>query len=385
MSPDLEACTFETCSVSDSPYGYRPSLIANACFLAAISLCLIACLGITTIRRRCLGISFLLATCCSLELVAYSQRVMGWRDPWDVTYYDIGLIFSTVSPVFLTSAIHLSAAKLTTALGAEHALLPSFLHARLLIPLDVVAFAAQALGLAITLADSTPHAGLGPLAASGRWSAAAGLALQAAGVAVCLAHLAVLLARAASAARRHGYTTFHRGRGYVPLGRGVRLAAVGVPTAAALALARCAYGAVVFVGGLRGGLARDQELFIGLEGVAVTAALGLAVASHPGLWPRSAGNDGDGDAAEKGRGKRLRDGPENRLSREVEETLDEVSSLILRHSRLLEASSSDGSSEASDRTSLMSGRGFRGVPSEVSDRTSLVSDTRSEVDIGIAR
>ncbi len=98
------ACTLSNCDVATSLYGYRPSLIANILFLGVLSICLIGCIATAAVTRRYLGFSLLLAIAYIFEIVAYSERIIAWNDPWLVPGFIRQVLFLTVGPIFATMA-----------------------------------------------------------------------------------------------------------------------------------------------------------------------------------------------------------------------------------------------------------------------------------------
>jgi hypothetical protein len=102
-SPSPSPCTASTCSLASSPYGYQPSLAANAIFLSVFGAGLIACLVITYITRRWLAFSTPVAAASLLEVVGYAARLWSSRDPWDPRPYAVSTAFLTVAPAFVAA------------------------------------------------------------------------------------------------------------------------------------------------------------------------------------------------------------------------------------------------------------------------------------------
>lgn len=96
-------CTSETCSLASSPYGYRPSLPANAFFLALTAVILLGSSVVVATTRRHLVFGTLFSVTATLEMISYAVRIAGWRNPWDGMLYLIGQLFSTVAPTFLST------------------------------------------------------------------------------------------------------------------------------------------------------------------------------------------------------------------------------------------------------------------------------------------
>jgi hypothetical protein len=77
-----DSCTLETCPLSLSYWGYRPSLPANALFLALFALSTILFIGQGVLSRRFLGFTIAMVSGCALEVIGYVGRVMSHRNPF---------------------------------------------------------------------------------------------------------------------------------------------------------------------------------------------------------------------------------------------------------------------------------------------------------------
>lgn len=236
--------------------------------------------------------------------------------------------------------IQICATNIIRVLGAEHSFLKPGYYVRLYIALTIISGTLQILGLAISFADATLYS-LGTLAGVGRWIVLGGVALQALTLVACLAFLGVVFVRAARAHRQYGYTTFHKDQGYVPLGSRFKMFLAVLPLAAASVLARCLYRVVFFYGGLKGSVAQNQALYIGCEGILLAEAIIVLTVFHPALWlddGRRTGEEADGRPQ----------------SRDVEQSLGEVSRLILKTNAMVAPSETSSEENASEAASLNS-------------------------------
>ena len=79
---DNSDCTFESCSIEDSVFQYRPSLAGNATVIAlfGVSLFVHAFQGY---KYRQWTFSALMVLGCISEMVGYGARVMMYQNPWD--------------------------------------------------------------------------------------------------------------------------------------------------------------------------------------------------------------------------------------------------------------------------------------------------------------
>lgn len=77
-----EHCTLSTCPLSQSYWGYRPSLPANSLFLAIFSLSLTLFIAQGILSRRFLGFSIAMTAGCLLEVLGYIGRIMSYYNPF---------------------------------------------------------------------------------------------------------------------------------------------------------------------------------------------------------------------------------------------------------------------------------------------------------------
>ena len=78
--PD-ENCTLTTCDVSSSVYQYRPSIAANAIFIALFGISLIVHIY-QGIRWRSWFFTFVMFWGCVAEMIGYGGRVILWKNPF---------------------------------------------------------------------------------------------------------------------------------------------------------------------------------------------------------------------------------------------------------------------------------------------------------------
>ena len=81
------SCTLQTCPLSSSYYAYRPSLPANAVFLALFSLSLTCFVLQAALSRRFVGFSLAMISGCILEVLGYVGRIMSWWNPFNQVLY----------------------------------------------------------------------------------------------------------------------------------------------------------------------------------------------------------------------------------------------------------------------------------------------------------
>ncbi|GJC92064.1 sphingoid long-chain base transporter RSB1 [Colletotrichum higginsianum] len=289
-------CTPETCDVSESPYGFRPTLVASAVFATVSAACLVVngAVAARSAHRHTATAPFcVVATlACVLELLGWVGRMAGWSDPWAVYPLMQSRALLTIAPVFITSrcvpnaqtghlceklnplrSIYVCLAPMVRILGTEHSLVRPELYTAILLPLDALALLLQVAGLAVGFRNIV----------------LAGLAVQLATLVAAGLLLASVLLRAARSHRRYGYTTFHRDVGYVPLTRRFRIFAAAVPSAMVVLFGRMCFRVAEHAEGFQGPLATGgggEGLFVGLEGFLVAYALAVVVGCHPALFLR---------------------------------------------------------------------------------------------------
>ena len=76
-------CTLDKCPLTDSYYYYRPSIAANALYLALFALALFLFILQVGLSRRFIGFTIAMVSGCILEVIGYVGRVQGWKNPFD--------------------------------------------------------------------------------------------------------------------------------------------------------------------------------------------------------------------------------------------------------------------------------------------------------------
>ncbi|TEA16587.1 Uncharacterized protein C8034_v012383 [Colletotrichum sidae] len=290
-----QPCTLKTCDLSASPYGYVPSQTAPAIFVTIATGCLVANIALAAFAKpqqqhsgSVVPFTLLITIACVLELVGWTDRFAGARDPWAVYPYLQSRSLLTIAPVFITSSIYSTLSSIIHTLGPEHSVLAPHLYAAILIPLDALSLLLQIAGLAVGFRP-TPQV-LSPTSTlttspAGAKIVTAGLVLHLATLTFAGLLLASVLLRAARSFRRYGYTTFHRTVGYVALPPRFRILLVAVSSALVVLFGRLAFRVAEYAEGFAGALARDGEgMFVGLDGFLVAYALVAVVGCHPAVF-----------------------------------------------------------------------------------------------------
>ena len=76
-------CDLDTCPLSSSYYAYRPSLGANATFLALFAFSLLCFTIQGLLSRRFIGFTIAMVCGCALEVIGYVGRVLSYENPFD--------------------------------------------------------------------------------------------------------------------------------------------------------------------------------------------------------------------------------------------------------------------------------------------------------------
>ncbi|KAG5982303.1 hypothetical protein E4U55_002075 [Claviceps digitariae] len=288
FGPDAN-CTLSTCPVSMSVYNYRPSLPANALFIAlfATAMSMHIVLGV---RWKSWGFMTFMILGCLVEIVGYAARLVLYNNPFSFLGFLIQICFITTGPVFYTAAIYITLSKTINHLAPQLSRFTPKLFYYIFIPADLVCLVLQAAGGAMsTQSEGSSDTGIN--------ITMAGLILQVIVIGVFIGAFADYLLRYV----RNPHTPQLRTR--------MRLFLSFLTLAIVLILGRSIYRAYELSRGYRGSdLIRNQVLFIVLEGVLIVVAVFALCIGHPGMLFRCGGkverslstSDADADAdAEK--------------------------------------------------------------------------------------
>ncbi|CAN8097136.1 unnamed protein product [Discula destructiva] len=270
-------CTLELCSPTWSVYGYRPSLGANLAFSCIFCAALLAHLAIGVRRKTWTFLACMVCGCLDATL-GYAGRIWMFHDLWNFDAFIIQVVCLTTAPVFYCAAIYVVSAKsIETFAPALSCFRPSLLY-WIFIPSDVLSLVLQGAGGAFSAMSS----GISNIGVN---IVLAGLALQAATLALFCAICAKWVVRyhRSGLAKQQAAASTRDGRTGMSFGTRLALFAAFEALAAIMILARCAFRVGELRDGYAGPLVKQEDLFIGLEGVLiVVAALALCV-GHPGL------------------------------------------------------------------------------------------------------
>ncbi|OJD14575.1 hypothetical protein AJ78_05093 [Emergomyces pasteurianus Ep9510] len=283
---DLNSCTFETCNISESYYGYRPSRSANIAFTVVFGISFITYILQAFTSKRFLGFSIAMILGTLSEVIGYIGRVLMSDNPWAENPFMTQICCLTLAPAFLAAGIYFCLSRIVTTFGRDNSRIPAAWYPRIFIPCDILALALQGAG-----------GGLASSADPGTAGADLGTDLMIAGVVWQVVILFVFILLAVDFAIR----TLRRLRSvgtealdakYITLRSSFAFRGflVALSLATFFIFIRCVYRIAELSGGWDGPLLRDEPLFIGLEGVMIALAVVVLNAFHPG---RCFGNAAD--------------------------------------------------------------------------------------------
>ncbi|RDW76157.1 hypothetical protein BP5796_06978 [Coleophoma crateriformis] len=293
--PGFGNCTLDTCNVQASIFQYRPSLGANAAFIALFGIAFVFHL-LQGLRWRTWTFMGLVLCGCASEMIGYGGRIMMSGNPWNFTGFmlQIGAKFLSwvqylsrnskrqyhgganipytvcvaFAPVYFTAAIYITLYRTILYLSPASSRFAPKIYYIVFIPCDIISLVLQAIGGA----KSTQTSG----------SSQSAIDIALAGLAFQVGTLCIFIALSLDFAlryRRDLQTGAVRTRN-IPARFKIF---VGFLTLSILCiLVRCVYRIDELSNGYEGPLIHDQGLFIGLEGVMVIAAVFALNVGHPG-------------------------------------------------------------------------------------------------------
>lgn len=133
------------CPVTDTIYGYYPSLGFNSFFIAFFALFAIvhAALGIV---GRTYFFAYVLTLGCISEALGYGGRIMLWQNPFNSTGFELQISCLIFAPSFVAAAIYITLKQLVLTFGEATSLLRPSLYTWIFISCDMVSLTLQAVG-----------------------------------------------------------------------------------------------------------------------------------------------------------------------------------------------------------------------------------------------
>ncbi|KAI1109113.1 RTA1-domain-containing protein [Nemania sp. NC0429] len=267
----LDDCTLDTCSISQSYYGYQPNLGIDIFFIIVYVAILAQCLFIAIKRRAWLSYTICILIGATLELIGFVFRTYGHARPFVRIGWIIQYSFITFAPVFMTAAIYVCLGRIADYLGRGKFNINPRLYPRVFIPGDAFALLVQASGGGVSFNEKVdPNGGV----STGQSIIIAGLALQVVSLVVFFVlFIGVIWPTDLFFARRP-----------VKLDRDdrrVRTFVVALSVAIILIVGRSAFRVDEFSQGIFGTVGHNEVLFVVFDGFPVAIATSLMVVFHP--------------------------------------------------------------------------------------------------------
>jgi hypothetical protein len=246
------------CPVTDTIYGYYPSLGFNAFFVAFFALFAIvhAVLGII---GRTYFFAYVLTLGCMSEALGYGGRVMLHQNPFNDTGFELQISCLIFAPSFVAAAIYIALKQIVLTFGSETSLIRPGLYTWIFISCDMASLTLQAVGggLAGSAGENATQRDLGTNLMI------VGIAFQVVTMFV-VALLAIHYFLRTRSAWHQTVPEHARDIARTPL---FKLFVGGLVLASLAVFARCIYRVPELTGGWGSPLMRDQASFIALEGL----------------------------------------------------------------------------------------------------------------------
>ncbi|KAK9802118.1 putative Sphingoid long-chain base transporter RSB1 [Seiridium cardinale] len=274
----------EICSYDQSYYSYRIWIVANAIFLGLFSLSFLGYAGVfvfTRFRNVGFTVALLLGVLC--EVLGYMGRVLSWQDQWSENGFLIQICCLTIGPAFMAAGIYFCLRNIVVAFGADNSRLNPAWYPRIFIPCDVISLILQALGGG--MASVASHNGTN--IETGNNIMIAGLAFQ---VFTLFAFIVLAVDFAIRTVRNP--RNLDHDPALVSLRASPRFRLfLGALTLCTICIFwRCVFRVAELSDGWTGPIMKEQNLFVGFEGVMVIVAVLLLNVWHPNLCFRGMEN-----------------------------------------------------------------------------------------------
>lgn len=267
-------CTIETCPVSESIYGYRPSVAANSFFVALFASAAIVQTA-QGIRYRTWTYCTAMVLGCVSEALGHAGRIMLHDDPFGDAGFNLQICLLTLAPAFLAAAIYLMLKHLVLATSPQLSRLPARWYTYIFITCDLISLVLQAAGGGTAATADGDMAQLD----TGDHMMMAGLSFQ---VFTLLIFGGLSLEFGARCYRRRGTPVLREETAGVRAGARFRWLVAALATAYAAILVRCVYRIVEMAGGWRNPVMQNEASFIALDSTLCSLAVLCLTVWHPG-------------------------------------------------------------------------------------------------------
>ncbi|KAH6643617.1 RTA1 like protein-domain-containing protein [Boeremia exigua] len=296
-------CSYDTCPLEMSYWGYRPSLVANLAFLLLFGLSTLAYIGQGFLNKAWLGFTIAMVCGCALEVVGYVGRVLAWFDGFTENPFLIQIICLTIAPAFLAAGVYLCLSRIVSTFGTENSRIKPLSYPRIFIPCDIASLVLQALGGGI--ASAKTHQNENPTL--GNNIMIAGLAFQVLTLFIFIVLALDFATRTIGRIRKLGQNALDPRHAKLRDSWQFKGFIIALSFATLCIFTRCVYRVAELSEGWNGHLIKTQRYFIGLEGaVIIVAVLSLNI-FHPGLCFKGAldtGTEAKGKSKKTWYGKR---------------------------------------------------------------------------------
>ncbi|KAF6220747.1 hypothetical protein HO133_003180 [Letharia lupina] len=262
------------CPVSQSFYGYSPSLGPDITLLVLFSMALVGH-GVQGWYYRAWGTLTAMLWGCICEVLGYIGRLMMHPNAFNLNGFLIQICCLTIAPAFFSAAIYLCLSRLVLLFGTEVSRLPPKYYAYIFISCDIVSLALQGAG-----------GGLASVAAQNDTSLTVGDNFQLAGLAFQVASLTLFAVLSAEYAFRvyRSPQASARAPGIFRHNKGLMYFLVALATSWLFIEIRCIYRVIELAGGWGSSLMKKQTDFVVLEGAMIIIAVGVLNAFYPGKY-----------------------------------------------------------------------------------------------------
>lgn len=251
---------------------YRPSLAANAAFLALFTLSTILHAAHGTMTRKPYFTTAMILGCVA-EVVGYIGRLMSWHDPFSLNGFLIGICCITLAPAFFAAAIYFTLGDIVSHISIDASRVKPRTYALIFIPCDCVSLILQGTGGGLASSASEDNEDV----TTPTHIMVAGLAFQTATMAAFIALCLDYVWRVYQS-RKTRTTPIQ-----FPVSR-LRMTAFAsfFSLAILFIFIRTVYRVIELAGGWTSKLYRTQTDFIVLEGVMIVLAVYCLNIGHPG-------------------------------------------------------------------------------------------------------
>ena len=261
------------CPVSETVYGYYPTLGGNAFFCAVFALGLIANV-VLGIKYRTWTYMIALGVGCLGEAIGYIGRIMLHNNPWDGNGFDIQICCLIISPAFIAAGIYLTLKYLVLTIGRSYSRIRAKFYTWIFILCDLLSLVLQGAGGGIAATANT------------KATQKVGNNLMMAGIAWQVATLimfAILVSDYCYRAYMHR-ASFTQATVNLLSATKFKLFAASIFVAFLTIFIRCVFRIAEMAKGWGNPIMQSETDFIVLDGVMVTIAVLCLTIFHPGIF-----------------------------------------------------------------------------------------------------